>query len=515
MYVRNLLRAGDCIEAIPMGLHVTLSYNDNGNLVKIYQGYDENRFDISEKILDTVIHNRMVPLRVDIRDARTYVYGVFYTDKLYTVSGNFPQCMVDNLLNDFDSSFTFYAANVESTGVVFRGAVSTRQWLNVAGFTMLPYMLVPSNLTKASLYDLITPNNFPFVYPVIPYFCIFRNSEVLFESTGLSQAVCKSVKKYMDESGCVFGEVHLDNDWVQYIDYRDIVKYNIQSNSILIEDISGNVIYSRTDKKRKMSDMIVCPVCNKSYTVPRTGECRCDDPHCLSNVYRYIQHFLRELNLPELDYSTYKDLVENHNIITYSDILVVSPYKDMDITNDITKLIRAVIPLEYVPDNHAISQFVNKCNSSWETIKYYIQHPDRILTEFLMATIGAQKLRLWLSDNQNASDLITIIESKNVHIQKYIMKFDGPPIFRDKVIYITGRFMHGDYREIQSIIQSYHAKVVTDFDYAVNCILVGDIKENINGIALKHAKESNIPILDESNFFSQYDIDSDLKKYIF
>ena len=67
---------------------------------------------------------------------------------------------------------------------------------------------------------------------------------------------------------------------------------------------------------------------------------------------------------------------------------------------------------------------------------------------------------------------------------------------------------------ITAILQSYGAVVVTEFDEFINYVVVGDIKENINGEAILGARALKIPTIDESDFFARYSIDQDLEKYL-
>jgi NAD-dependent DNA ligase len=123
----------------------------------------------------------------------------------------------------------------------------------------------------------------------------------------------------------------------------------------------------------------------------------------------------------------------------------------------------------------------------------------------------------WLMGEQNLLELKTIIESDQVEIITHdkILTFDGAPIFRNKSIYITGTFRHGVHAEIQTILESYSATVVNSFDEYVQCVLVGDIKDGIDGQAILAAKELHLPIFNESEFFAKYDIDSDLEKFLY
>ena len=91
-----------------------------------------------------------------------------------------------------------------------------------------------------------------------------------------------------------------------------------------------------------------------------------------------------------------------------------------------------------------------------------------------------------------------------------IKKFDGEPIFRNKKILITGKFVNGNLDDIAAILASYSAEVVRKFDPDVDCVVTGGQVEDINGTYLRQAKLRNIPVYDELSFFKTYEIDQDL-----
>ena len=128
----------------------------------------------------------------------------------------------------------------------------------------------------------------------------------------------------------------------------------------------------------------------------------------------------------------------------------------------------------------------------------------------------SRRFATWLSIPQNTVELDTVINSDQIDIavQDRIMSSDGAPIFRNKTIYITGTFRHGTIPEIKAILESYSATVVTDFDNYIQCVLVGDIKDSIEGKAILAARELKLPIFSESEFFAKYEIDEDLEKFL-
>ena len=63
-----------------------------------------------------------------------------------------------------------------------------------------------------------------------------------------------------------------------------------------------------------------------------------------------------------------------------------------------------------------------------------------------------------------------------------------------------------------SILQSYGAEVTDKFGSDIDCVVIGDILENINARNVKSAQNMRIPVMEESTFFDTYDIDSDIQQ---
>ena len=59
---------------------------------------------------------------------------------------------------------------------------------------------------------------------------------------------------------------------------------------------------------------------------------------------------------------------------------------------------------------------------------------------------------------------------------------------------------------------SYEGKVSDSVDNTVSAVILGDIKENVDGMAVKSANHLGIRIFNESEFFQMFEIDSDLKE---
>ena len=146
MYVKNLLRPGDFFEPLPIGIPVTLVYNET--LDKIMLNYQKSDYvDITDKLVHQ-LRGTIVPAKVGITSGTTWVRGVLYTSNLYQYeTGELPNCCIDNLINQLlenTSDFTFYAGSVESIGHTFSGAAPSRQWLQLS----LNYCKVSCYLVK-------------------------------------------------------------------------------------------------------------------------------------------------------------------------------------------------------------------------------------------------------------------------------------------------------------------------------------------------------------------------------
>lgn len=519
MYEKTVLHAGDYMSVVPLGLPLTLQYSDKGALEKVFEGHGEKKKRIdSQAFLKALSSNKTLPFRIPIKDGTTRVQGVLYTRKKFYSNGSLPSCISNEIIEDYvqnQKDYNFFAGNVESLACTFRGAAAVRNWLTLAKFKLLPGWIVPYGMNKAQFRRIVNTANFQFEYPLIVGYIIFRGSDVLYESADLHQFKVTKVVKYVDEYGHIRGKVYggdASSDPV-YANYSDIVNYNINSNTLVVLTGRNSIIYSTvTDNKKRdsRSPKITCSTCGRPITVPKSGEVMCGDPHCMSKGYPQVKQFLSVLRLPEISYSKYLDLVESKKLTCLSDILLLDLYKDIEIGVTLSSLLSAVVPVSDVPDKSIFSSFANRCKNSVKTLMYYIHHADLIISDIGLDSIMGRKFVAWLNDPYNLSTLTTIIESSNIRFKETDKRFDGPPIFRGKTIMITGRFLHGDEDEICSILNSYSAKVVTELTDSTDCVIVGGLLENIDGVSVSIAKDRGLPVFAEQAFFTQYDIDKDL-----
>ena len=519
LITKTFCNAGSLVYIVPTGLLVTLHYDAHGMLNKVYQGF-EDKTDLGEDFLKAVVRQGLVPNNIKLHGGTTDIWGVFYSNEIMNPNGVLPDCEFDRIAKDIISGspkYRFYAGNVES-GAMQITPSSMQGWTKMVGFDSLPCWAVPVNATDNMLGSYMTGNtNIHFEYPLISGFIVFEGQDKgRFHSCSLKTfKVTDTPFTLIDYDGYIkygltYGEEHL------VIDYPVAVKYNIQQNSQVVVD-GNNVIWSNTaseDSPNRLSNRITCSTCHKLLDVPEAGMMTCSDDFCISRLYPRISRFCNVLGLEPLATDEFDKLVSSGDITILPDILLLPQYKDLKITKPLSEVIFATISGEVGMNKEWLIKLCNKCNNSYPTVKYYFEGPLRIRTELDMDI--PRRFLKWLSEPRNLVELETIINSEQIQLANdgKITKFDGAPVLRDKRVMITGTFMHGSTEDIIAILQSYSATVVTEMDKHVSCVVVGDIKENISGLAIQAARELDIPMFDESQFFARYSIDEDLEKFL-
>lgn len=529
MYVGNCLKTGDFLTVVPLGIPTTLQYNKDGNLEKVYLGLDDNnKTDISKDVLGITAKLSSVPVTIANTGGTVRVKGVLYTSKLFHDSGKLPECVTDSLLAYYKSNpnqFNFFAGSVDVLSMYVEGATAVRQWLTLSQFKLLPGYIIPNNLTRDKFIEMIDNVNYPFLFPMISHYMIFHQTTMKIVDTNMHQYIVSDVIKYVDKSGNIKARLDI-KDAASYeniknysVDYSDVVHYNIQPNTMIVLDSTYQIVFSiATDNKirEKHSNKLTCTYCGKIINVPDSGSVTCPDTNCVSRLIPNIEHFMSECNLPVPTSDVIQSWIDDTLVTCIPDIFTLMEYDSCKIEIPVAKLIRAMVPISVVSQNDIFTWFVNRCNNSINSIQYYINNPDKITrdldtTNISHLTNGLNNFIDWLSNNCNASDLITLFSIPNIMISECSKKFDGAPIFRNKTIYLTGEFIHGDISEISAILQSYSAVVITEYNDTMNCVLVGDRQENTNGAAIRYARDNGIPIFTECQFFARYGIDEDLK----
>lgn len=516
MFIKNLLVAGDYVIPVPVGLPVTLQYDQRGVLQKVFNSF-ENKNDVSKALLKPIVDNNTVPARVSLQGGTTWVKGVLWTVNHIEGTGSVPECICDSMISDYvanPTNYRFLAGNVSSMATVFKGAVPVRTWLSAANFDTLPGFLVPAVVTKSNICSMVK-TIFKYNYPLVSHYIVYHSGEVKIESTQLQRFVVSKVQKYTQGDGRIRAKVYKAGTEGSHIDvsYLDIVKHNVLHKSLVTLDNEGNIIHSyrRNIKQEEMrSPVITCEFCGSLINVT-SPDVMCTDPSCTSKLYNKLTHFLNTLNLPSFTYPQVLDMIKAKEIFNVVDILDTKQFAETKLSITLSAVLASLISVIDIANRDIFTKFANACTNNVKTFSYYVDNPDRIVTQLNLSGIWATKLVNWLSDSSNAMMVHQLLENENVTIVKTNKKFDGPLMFRNKTICITGLFRHGNFDDVTGILASYGAEVVYDYTDAVDCVIVGDMNENVSGIIINQAKNSNKKIFKESDFFAEYDIDSDLQ----
>jgi hypothetical protein len=518
---KTFCSAGSLMYLVPTGLLVTLHYDARGNLTKIYQGF-EDKIDLGEDFMKSVSKMGLVPRTIRITGGITDIWGVFYSNKITSNDGILPECEYEDIIADImsgSSDYPFYAGAITSGAVMIPNASSAQSLMKSAMFDLLPAWLVPSDATEQTLYNYIaTSKVYQFEFPLLSGYIIYEGTNApYYHALELNTIKVNSAERSLDNDGFIKYNINggVDRDLL-VLNYPDAVSFNIQAGSQLVLD-GNTVIWSSTKSSKftkRLPNRITCEHCGKILDVPASGMMTCTDKFCTSLLYPRIAKFCRVLDIELLPVDHIKQCIADKQLQILPDLLLLPEYSDITIEQPLWKIIYATVPADVGLNTDWLIRLCNKCNNQYKTVKYYLDGPRRIRTELDMEL--PIRFMHWLEIPKNLLELDTIFRSAQIKVQNegHLVKFDGPAFLRNKTIYITGRFKHGDTADITAILHSYGAVVVTEFDEFIQCVLVGDIKENVNGDSINGARALKIPVIDECDFFAHYNIDEDIQKYL-
>lgn len=523
---RNRLSAGDYLVPLPEGIQITLEYDDQGVIKKIFRGYESNEVleDCSDMFLDPLISNKLIPNLIPLKHGATYIEGILNTSSECYDSGELPECIQDSLQSMFlkdPNSFKFFAISVRSLTAMFRGSIAVRQWLNFVKFNLPPGYLIPAKLEGTDdsyltkLEDLIGGSKYTFNYPRIPEYVIFHNQNMLHGTFHIKQTSINKIEKIVNHSGVISAELDTDLGKI-IVPYSSVVNFDLKKSSNILLDEYDNILYSNYSgryKNKHASSRITCDFCGKIIDVPKTGVVTCSDPNCNSRLYPRIEQFLTTLKLPIISYDRYREITDNEGPgFSIPDILLIQEFEDADISVSPSDLLRAIVPMYVEPDSSHINRYCNSCKNSIHTIEYYLSHPEKIEFDLGEDIYRCSKhiVNWFVQYPENLVDFQTLLYDKKVNVDSQNKMFDGPQIFRNKNIMLTGTFYHGSVSDIESILKSYGGSVVSDFNNKVDCIIIGGLQERTDGSIIREGRNKRIPIFEEQQFFTQYDIESDM-----
>lgn len=517
MFAKTVCKPGATIVVAPIGLPVTLQYNMNGLIQNVQLGFG----DVAEAIPElrtTLIQHRIIPSHISITGGTTYVEGMLYTTRSFYDEGWLPGCLKHSYLEDFKSSpsdYTFLAGNVRSFATNICGYSNIQTWLQMNKFMLLPSMVCAIEFSDEFLSGQLSRNiTCPFEYPSIAGIFIFEKSSCRWVPSNLQQHIVSKVERFNSPEGYIQARVCY-KDFTQIVNYSDVISYNLQKGMCVLMDKHNHILASYpADKKirKAISNIVECSVCHNLFRAPSSGVVMCTDDQCRSRMYPQICKMLKLFNLKPMSVTMFNDVMKSGDIITLSDVLSLPKYKDEHIVTDMCTVLEACTPTEICANKQVFRNVSNLCFNSLDTLKYYLKNPIK-LVGLPDNNVFAHRFKEWLTDESHRLTILGMLDHPNVTIDNTVIKkFDGPAIFRNKNIYITGTFNHGNHSEISSILSSYSGTVVPAVDNNTHCVLTGSLKENIDGSALAYARQHDIPIFTENEFFAKYEIDSDLAK---
>lgn len=527
MNLKTVLRSGQFVTLIPLGLPMTLRYNAKGILEKVYRGYGEGKADITEGTFDALFHSKLVPSSISIKDGDTYVEGVLLSNKLYPGNGPCEDTWGDSIQNEVIvdiRNLHFAAGNAYSYAAsTFRDINATRRWFKMSAFDVLPGFLVPAGLNELNLLKLVeaqintcSPELKSYLNsktPLISKYMVVSSGQASYIDSGLMQYSISRTSTYTDEYGALYVNVQA-KDFSLKVPYSTAVKFMLRRGVNIILDSRKKLLYSYAsdgDILKPYDTTIRCSWCGKLFAVGAFGdETICSDPHCLSRQYKDVQHMCVSLGVPHPNFEEYQKLCKEKQILWLPDLFELPQYQTTQVSCTLLELLDAAIPVFAVPNRSVLEMLSNRCSNNVETLRHYLSHPDRISMDLSIPSGTASRLVTWLSDSQNVSMVEALLSSPKIQVISTGLKFDGAPIFRNNIIMITGKFAHGSKDDVRNILESYAATVVYHYDDTVQCVLVGDAMEDVDGQSVRKAQWNHVPVMNESDFFAKYDIDTDL-----
>lgn len=515
MNMRNLLKAGSFVYAVPVGTPMTLQYNVDGNLEKVHIGIGENLKDVTKEIMVFMIEKKTVPPHLKVAGGTTFVSGVLYSGAIPDAEMSMAELqnyMYEQYKAD-PGKYNFFGFDIDCTATRISGGLSMQSTLAMNKFNTLQVQTVPAVPTDETVNMWLHSQYWNFIPGLcMGFYCTITDPKYI--PMNIQSIVVKKIERITDENGIIKAIINSSTGIRLNVDYSKIVNSNIAIGDTLYLDYNNDIAFIMHKKPGIVSDTISCDFCGRRFKVPHFGEVMCPDAHCLSKVYPTIQRFLSAFGLPTLEYNRYKALVDSNEITTFSDVMLLPEYKDVVIETTLGKLMRALISTRLIRSSDVLTQFADATQNNIKTFIFYLDHPDKIARDLNIHHVDTNRMVAWISDSENASTLKTLVMSENFKINKTDTRFEGAPILRNKKLCITGSFIHGDYSEVSAILRSYSAEVTTEFDADCSAVIIGGMQENTSGEILKAAKSLSIPVFDETAFFDRYEIDSDLRNLV-
>lgn len=508
---------GDFLLPVPVGAEAEIRYDMDGAIERVYfRKASGDVEDVTDLVLEGIKRRKLVPIHIGLKGGTTWVSGVIYTGTTYRTSGKLPDCLKDSIIRDLNNGgeMSFFAASVHSKATNFTMAAPAMSWLKLNRFNVLNGRLYFPGASSRFYLDLMHSGPNTIRGPIQSVIAYTRNG-IQHKNLGLVQKEVIRHRQLTDDDGTIKIEVDFLDNESQKFHYAILAGKRLGRGTVLTLNQGGSVadIDSVGGQDTTIPKTFVCPKCGANITSKDSLPTKCTYKFCESRLIPRVSQFIRELSLPTIELDDLKQMIAEKQLTTLLDILDYYAERGVKIQTTIPRLMSAIISYDEVHKRDTITKFVNRCNNSEQSLMFYLQSPDRLYS-LMDRTRSADELASWALCPENILELNSFLNDPNVEIAKVDRKFDGAPIFRNNTIMITGQFCRGSLTEIASILSSYSATVVTEFSENVQCVVVGDTQADIDGVAISAAKQKNIPVIHESEFFVAYDIDHDLSNLV-
>lgn len=527
MNLRNLLKPGDYFIPVPVGLPLKLEYSDKGVLKSIFLNI---KFDnapegsgstkkLSVEVKDQFIKYKLVPSKISVVGGTTYVFGVLVAPVDPKVNGKLPESMFTSVSSALEgkkaADLKFYSYHAISYATRFIGAYATLRWLDMSGFRTL----------QGQLMSISLPSDETFLHqlwarvlgditnvPLPALIAVYRVDKFFLYHCGYTQVCIKTVQQDTDNAGYFWSKVTDLSGKSYVLDYSTGLEHAVSRKGSFIVDSDSTTVAYRYPLKDKTVLPKICPVCGAPLDTSVYGRTKCSDKNCKSYLYVRIIRLLQELGLPQISADRFKHEVAAGHLTCVSDIFLLPELAELKVHTSLVHLIQGLCPHLRQNEKNALHTFINRCSNSISSVEYYLQHPEVARCRIDVYVPGLDAVLDWFAIPENWTALESLIlNDQNIIIDSSLKSFEGDPIFRGTTIAITGSFIHGTLDDVESILNSYSATVVRQFTDAVSIVLVGSQFSDIDGNMIQQARQAGRAVVNEVEFFKQYNIDDDLR----
>lgn len=502
------LAVGNTVRVVPSGALCDVSYNENGVICNVVV----NGTEVSSSFSVTLQKANVFPSRIS-RKSRTTVSGVLCLDEVdvKSLSTTTPSDeVVERISVGNVSDVKFKSFWIDSSSNMPYGAYQQTTVMKMLGFDPCQSFVVGPETSESAVHKYQSTMGYPFVSG----FYVIRNngSDNVFVPCNVVFSTVKSVSRYFTRYGYVVSDVEC-SDAVVTVPYTSVVRYNVQKGSVVGVD-DGRIVFGsdRRNLSKKVDREFRCPYCGSKINVPLSGYVQCSYENCVSRLYSQVLHFCKTLDLPSVPYSEYSDAVREKQFMSMCDVFDLPTLTDVTVTCPPSTLLRSLCPVSVRVTDDFFDKFVEAAGSV-DALMYYLENVEKIQSDLIppLTRLQVASFSRWLSESENVLVLKEFINSDKVSLVKNSTTLNVPKIFRNKTIYLEGRFRHGSYLDVCSILRSYGAEIASKFDNRCDCVIVGDVSiDNVGTSVVEVANSYNVPVFQEGTFFTNYDIDKDI-----